>query len=190
MPKDTKAGCGQNSGAMNPSARSLLFVAVALVAAGCAPALNWRETRPDGSAAVVMFPCRAASHARTVALAGAQRKMFMYACNAGDTTYAFSFADVSDPARVDDSLMALREAAVANIGATVGEAVAFEVRGMSASAQARRVAMSGKLPSGASARMVAAFFARGTTVYQATVVGNEPDAEATEVFLSGIELAQ
>lgn len=171
---------------MNARAR-WLALAVAVAAGGCAPTLNWRETHPEGSHAVVMFPCRAASHARTVALAGAQQKMFMYACNAGDTTYAFSFADVSDPARVEDSLVALREAAVANIGAAVRKDVAFAVRGMTASTQARRVAMSGKLPSGAEAVMEAAFFARGSAVYQATVVGTAPDAEATETFLSGIE---
>jgi hypothetical protein len=167
--------------------QAIALVLVATVAAaGCQPALNWRATRPEGSAALVMFPCRPASHARTVSLAGHQQRMVMYACNAADATYAFSFVDVSDPARVDAGLEALRTAAVANVAGAVQDVEEYAVPGMSPSPQARRMAIRGRLPGGDPAELAVGFFARGTIVYQATIFGASIDREAAETYLSGI----
>ena len=46
------------------------LVLAAGLSCACSPALNWREFQPAGSQARLMFPCRPASHARQVALAG------------------------------------------------------------------------------------------------------------------------
>jgi hypothetical protein len=64
--------------------RGLICFGLAL-AAGCTPALNWRELRPEGSQAQLMLPCKPASHARRAAIAGETLEMSMFACTAGET---------------------------------------------------------------------------------------------------------
>ena len=72
---------------MTNGTRALVACAVgagALAVAGCSPALDWREVRPEGSQARALFPCKPASHARTVSLAARRVELTMYACAAGD----------------------------------------------------------------------------------------------------------
>jgi len=50
--------------------------AVAAIAFGatllaCSPAFDWRETRPEGSGAVAMFPCRPVKQERSVRIGAA-----------------------------------------------------------------------------------------------------------------------
>ena len=168
----------------------VLVMGAALLAAACSPALDWREVRPEASGAVALFPCRPASHARRLQLGAVRAEMFMVACKAAGATFALSYAELGDPAQVGPALQALRAAAAANVGAGAGrpEGV-LEVKGMTPSAAAARLAFDGRLPSGEPAHLSAAFFARGTRVYQATVVAPQPlDPEALDTFFAGLRL--
>ena len=50
------------------------------------------------------------------------------------------------------------------------------------------VALLGRRPDGSSVRQQAAFFAHGLRIYQASVLGSELPAEATETFFLGLKL--
>lgn len=161
----------------------------AVVTLACTPTLDWREVRPAGSSAQLMFPCKPASHARRVALAGAEVEMSMFACTAGKVTYALAFADVADPARVTPALGELVRAASANVQASAPPRPApGRARGTTPNGQAGHWQIVGRLPDGRSVHEQVEFFAFGTRVYQATVVGDRLDDEAAETFFSALRV--
>jgi hypothetical protein len=151
----------------------------------CSPALDWRETAAEGSGIVAMFPCRPDRHARTVELAGSKLKMEMLVCPANGATYALSFADVPGPAQVAPALAALRSAALRNVQAVAPQVVPARIAGMTPNTEAVRVAAAGRLPDGAKVQAHMVFFTKGLRVYQGSVVGGPPAAEANETFLAG-----
>ena len=89
--------------------RALCATMALTVLAACTPTLDWREVRPGAAEAVALFPCKPASHARELALAGQQVKLTLHACQAGDATWGLAWADVGDPGRVADALQALQD---------------------------------------------------------------------------------
>lgn len=167
-----------------PSLAGLLALAIA----GCAPALDWRLVRPEDGAIEALFPCKPGSHARTVSLAGAQVRMFMYACTAAGNTYALTFADLGDPAGVSRALREMRAAASANVAGSESRAADLSVSGMTPNPAASRVEITGHLPDGTLVREQVGFFAKGTRVYQASIVGSGPQPEAADNFFAGLKL--
>lgn len=167
--------------------RGLIFLGLALSA--CTPSLDWRESRPEGSQARLMFPCKPASHARRVAIAGETVEMSMFACSAGETVYALSFADVKEPGRVGAALDELGRAAQSNLqssgGATSGPA---KVAGMTPHPQAVEWRLAGRLPDGRSVQERVVLFSHGTQVYQATMLGAKLDAEAQDSFFGALRV--
>jgi hypothetical protein len=154
----------------------------------CSPTLDWREVRPEGSGVVAMFPCKPSNDARMVTLEGARVRMVLAACRAGNATWALAYADVADPARVTASLASLRSASVANLGAPAQSLGPMNVSGMTPNPQAERVRVQGKLPDGAVVTLESGFFARGTWVFQATVMSTQPNAEALASFFESLKL--
>jgi hypothetical protein len=156
--------------------------------AACSPTFDWRVVRPDEASVEALFPCKPKSHARYVMLAGGQVHMYMYACEAAGHVYALTFAELGDPVRVTPALREMRTAASANINGVEASALALEVAGMTPNEAARRVDIKGKLPDGTAVRQQAGFFARGTYVYQASIVGPKPEDEASDNFFGGLKL--
>ena len=104
--------------------------------------------------------------------------------------HAISFVDLTDPAAVSGALEGLRRmAAWANVGAAAPRAAPFAFPGTTPNPQAARVEVDGRLPDGTAVREHAAFFVRGLRVYQASVIGAAPAAEAVETFIGGLKLA-
>ena len=166
----------------------LLALPMCLVLASlgaCSPTLDWRETAAEGSGVVAMFPCRPDRHARTVELAGSKLKMEMLVCAAGGATYALSFVDVPEPARVNAALAELRLVTLGNVQAVAPQSTPASIIGMTPNAEAARVAASGRLPDGAAVQVHAVFFVKGLRVYQGSVIGARLVAESNEIFLSG-----
>jgi hypothetical protein len=169
--------------------RCRLWLGAAALAAACSPAFDWREVRPEASAALALFPCRPASHARRLHLGGVDTEMSMYACTASGATFALAYADVGDSTQVDPALASLRQAAQRNVAGKVEPDGDLVVIGMTPNRLAQRVRIVGHLPSGEAAQMAVAFFTRGTRVFQASVVSPRPlDAEAVNTFFSGFRL--
>ena len=160
-----------------------------LATAACSPTLDWREIRPQDSGLTLLFPCKPASHAREVRLDGSPRQMVLYACEAGDSTFALSQVAVSDPREVDPALDAMRAAAAANVQAGSPTAQDFVVPGATPSGRAGRLDAAGRLPGGDAGQLAAVFFVRGTSLFQATVFGRRLDREAVDTYFSGLKLS-
>lgn len=136
-----------------------------------------------------MFPCKPASHARSVAMADQTILMSMFACSAGETVYALSFADVKDPSHVGAALDELARAAQSNLqspGGAVSEPV--RVSGMTPHPHSTQWRMSGRLPDGRAVQERVALFSHGTRVYQATMLGPKLDAEAQDTFFGALRV--
>ena len=169
--------------------RACGWVIWAAAATACSPALDWRAVRPEESGAVALFPCRPASHARRLHLGAANAEMFIYACSASGATFALGYADVADPAQVGPALAALRTAAIANMNGSAQPDGVLNVTGMTPNDEARRLRIVGHLPGGRAAQMAAGFFAKGTRVFQASVISpGTLDAEAVSTFFAGLEV--
>lgn len=178
---------------MNAAPRMSASVAAlgAALAAGCSPALDWRELRPEGGAGLtVQMPCKASSHARMLALAGAPVRTTLYACSTADVTWGVAIADVQDPARVGPALGELKAAAAGNLAAGPPRPLAGVVAGATPNPQAGRIALDGHYPGGRTAQMQVAVFARGTWVVQATVLGERLDTDAADNFFASLRIAR
>ena len=167
-------------------ARISIATLAAATAAACSPALDWREFVPEGSGLNVTFPCRPDRYARKVTVAGSVVPMQMLVCSAADTTFSVSYLDLADPSRVETTLEALHAIAAGNVQGRELIAVPLQMKGMTASDQALRLSVAGRLPDGAVVQEHAVFFSRGLRVYQATVIGAKPSAQVVETFLGGL----
>jgi hypothetical protein len=156
------------------------------LAVGCAPSLDWREVWPEGSEAVVLFPCKPSHYARRVMLAGEPVTLALSACVAADATWALAHADVVDPARVGAALEALREAAAANVAAAASSPLPLRVPGATPNPRSVRLAMGGRLPDGKAVQEQVAVFAHGTRVFQATVLSAALPSEAADTFFGSL----
>ena len=165
----------------------LLVLLMAAGAAGCSPALDWREFVPEGTGLNVGFPCRPDRQARTVVVAGVSVRMQMLACSAGDATFALAFVDALDPAQTGSMLTGLREAAVDNLRGARPQVAPVQIKGMTPNEQAARLSISGTFPDGTAVQEHAVFFVRGLRVYQATVIGARPTPEAVETFIGALK---
>jgi hypothetical protein len=155
---------------------------------GCSPALDWRRVRPADFGLEALFPCRPAGLSRAVVVAQRRVEMVMHACAAGGSTFAIGALALDDVRDVDAALVSLRDAAANNLGSVATAPQAVQVPGMTPHAQAGRLTLTGRRPDGSTVVEHLAVFSRGTRVYQATVVGNQPDAEAVAAFFAGLRL--
>jgi len=156
--------------------------------AACAPALDWREVRPDDGGLTLLFPCKPARHARQMQLAGATVRLTLHACSAGGATWALALADVTEPGRVALALAELRTAAAKNLGADAGTPVEWRIDGATPNPQAGRSEFAGQLPDGKFVREQVAVFAKGTRIYQATVLGEQLEGDSLDTFFTGLRI--
>jgi hypothetical protein len=184
MRADAQGGCAR---CLRRAGRTTLTVSTVLLVA-CAPAMNWREVRPDVQGAVMLFPCKPSSFARMVPLAGEQVRMTLQACDAGGVTWGLSWADVGDPTRVPLALRALRQSTLDNLSASSGEDLPLRVPGATPQPDSLRQALSGRTPDGKPMSGQVAVFSRGTVVFQATMLGKPAQEESASTFFSSVRL--
>lgn len=147
--------------------------------AACQPALNWRESRPAGSGAVALFPCKPETEQR--AAQPGQGAMGLAHCEAGGGRFALSWADTSDPMQAGPALKAMPQALAAKLGVPLPAGEALQVPGMTPLGEAAQY----RLAAGSGVTRVAVF-AYGGRVYQAMMTGPQDDAAVWESFRAGL----
>lgn len=152
----------------------------------CAPALDWREVRLADSGLSVLFPCKPVGHARRVRLGPQSVQMELHTCTAAAATWAVACAELGDPARVGPALSELRETAAANLAASGLQPRELRIEGATPNPASHRAQWQGRLPDGRAVSGQSAVFARGTRVFQATVVGEAPGDEAMDNFFTSL----
>lgn len=165
-------------------------LAVGAASLACSPVFDWRETRPEGSDAALMFPCRPVKQERTVRIGAAVLPMRLHSCSAGGASFALGTVDVADPAEVTPLLAAFRAQAAANLTGAATEQGAFSPPGATPNPQSARIAIAGARPDGRRVVAQAAFFVKGLRLYQATVLGADDAGgrEAVDTFFGAIRL--
>lgn len=169
----------------NPRMRlSALAAVVALVA--CSPTLNWREIRVEATGLKARLPCKPDRGARAVPMAGRQVQLQVLGCDAGGATFAILTGDVVDPLRSAEVLDQWRGATLANMRGTAGEVQPFLPTGAMALAPSLRVTAAGRRVDGSPVQSQAAYFARGSRVFQAVIYADRVAPEAAETFFSSL----
>lgn len=151
------------------------FALVLSLLAACQPALNWRETRPEGARAVAMFPCKPAVDTR--------QGMGLAQCGAGVLGFALSWADLPDPTHAGAALAAMSQSLAAKLGQPLPAAQALQVPGMTPLPEVAQYRLGA---SGAVTRV--AVFAHGARVYQALMTAAQDDVGAWESFVAGLRV--
>lgn len=141
----------------------------------CQPTLNWRETRPAGSGAGALFPCKPDIDKR----AG----MGLAQCEAGGLGFALSWADLPETAQPGAALKAMATSLAAKQGQALPPAQALQVPGMTPLPEAARYV----LRTAAGVTRVAVF-AHGGRVYQALMTSAKDDEAAWDAFLAGLRI--
>ena len=168
-------------------ARAWLIV-LAWAVAACAPALDWRESRPERADLFALFPCKPEKLERRIEVAGEAVQMRLHSCAAAGSTFALGHFELADPGHLGPALAALQSAMAANLGDTAPLRSAWNLNGASAQPEPVRLAVAGKLPDGSAARAQAVFFVKGRRVVQASVVGERLDEAALDAFFAGLKL--
>lgn len=174
-------------GARGPGA----LACVAALAA-CVPTYNWRQSAVDAEL-TAMFPCKPDDHRRRVTLAQRVLDMRMLACEAGGANWVLTVADTGDVTQVEPALQALQEALGRNLGGQVTVLGPVVLAGSTPHTGALRARTLGRQRDGAAVQVDAWTFARGTRIYQASVIRpgapGPAEAAALDDFFSGLAFA-
>ena len=167
----------------------LLAATLALVA--CNPTFNWRDLRPANTPLQALMPCKPDVAERTLPLAGNPAVVHMHSCEAGGLTYAVAWADVQDPARIPEVLVAWRAGTLATLRANPEsqESANPEIQRRVPGAETTLAAQAkGQTPGGEPVQVQAVYFSKGRQVFQAAVYGQRMPPEGLAPFFEGLQL--
>jgi hypothetical protein len=169
-------------------AMSLRFLAPALLVLGaCTPSLNWREMSVGPTALHATFPCKPDQVEQKVEVTPGQTVlMHALGCEAGGASFVVVWGDVGAAGAVADALLQWKKASAARSHPTQSAEQPWRPAGALGLAQSGLVRESGQGPSGKPLQSHAAYFARGTTIFQAAVYAPEVKSEMSEPFFTGL----
>ena len=164
-------------------------LATLLALAGCSPAFNWREVRPDSTRLNLLLPCKPDKAQKVVPLGGQPTTLSMLGCEAGGATFAVAVADLGDAARAAAVLALWQGLTLANMKAAPGtaQALPLTIRGASAAPPVARVQARGQRADGTPVTGQAAYFAQGSQVFQVVVYAPQIAPEVAETFFSSLK---
>jgi hypothetical protein len=171
---------------MHRIAAALLVSASTLAA--CSPTFNWREVRVEPGGLVAMLPCKPDKGNRTVPMAGRDVKLEALSCDTGGATFALLSADMQDAARAGEVLAQWKAATLANLHSKSAQDIAFRPPGAANLPQSLQVVASGQRADGSKVESHAAYFARGSRVFQAVIYADRLKPEAADTFFSGLRV--
>jgi hypothetical protein len=112
------------------------------------------------------------------------------ACTAGGQTWALAHADMGDPARVTGALAELRSSTIQKLHAEQAALAPLAVPGATPNAHAGRVRLQSRTGAASGGhrplQMELALFARGTHVFQVSVLGEAVPADMSQTFFASI----
>lgn len=174
--------------------RLALLAAAFLTLAACSPTFNWREVRPDNTGLSLLLPCKPDRAERTVPLGGQPVALRMLGCDAGGATFAVAVADIVDASKAEAVLAQWQALMLANmkagpVGLVAGatQVSSFRPPGMATGAPALLVKAQGQRADGRAVAGQAAYFARGSQLFQVVLYADVMSAEVAETFFSSLK---
>jgi hypothetical protein len=165
-----------------------LFAAAALLAlAACMPTLDWRELRVEPTPLHATFPCKPDRAERKVRFAP-QRELLLHAvgCEAGGASFAVLWADLGAAPELASTMEQWQRASLASWHARNEGQQAFLPSGALDLPQSVLVRATGQRGDGTPLQTHAAYFSRGTSVYQAVVHASTLKPEMADPFFAGL----
>lgn len=164
-----------------------ILAAVLLLAAGCTPTFNWREVAVGPAGLHATFPCKPdqAEH-RTAIAPGREVVLHATGCKAGGAAFVVVWGDLGSEGELADAIAQWEKANLAATKSTVEREQPYLPRGALGLKQSVMVRAHGQQPDGTPVQSQAAYFARGTSAYQAAVYSRTLKGEMTEPFFSGL----
>ena len=169
---------------MHRTLTAWLVIACALPA--CSPTFDWREVRTTQAGLGAMLPCKPEKGSRTVPMAGRQVNLDALSCKTGGATFAVLSADIGDAARAGEVLAQWKTATLANLHSPSAQESPFQPAGARRLPQSLQVVASGRRTDGSKVESHAAYFARGSHVFQAVIYADQLKPEVAEPFFSGL----
>lgn len=162
-------------------------LAAIVAVAACAPTFNWREVTVAPVALRAAFPCKPDKAERKLPFTP-DKELLVHAigCETAGVAYALLWADAGNAADLGVAMSQWKQASLAASHATVVGESPFQPRGALALPQSIQVRAEGRAPGGDAMQSQAAYFGRGTAVFQAVVYASSLKPEATEPFFSGL----
>ncbi len=171
-----------------PSLLFALSLLTLMLLQACSPSLNWRDVRPEGTGLVLLLPCKPDKAQRTVPLGGSATELNMLGCDAGGTTFAVASADIGDAAKVVEVLAQWQKLTLLNMKAAPGaQVLPLKVVGSASMPPAVLVKAQGQRADGQAVTGQAAYFAKGTQVFQVVMYAGKAAPEASETFFSSLK---
>ena len=179
---------------------------VLFVLAACSPAFNWREVRPDNSGLSLLFPCKPEKAEKMVPLGGPPTNLILLGCDTGGATFAVAMADIGDASKVPAVLEQWQNLTLANMKAPLipaAAASATAVQAVQGTLPTQRALIKvpgadllsppvlltarGQRPGGGGVTGHAAYFSRGTQVFQVVLYADKVLPEESETFFSSLK---
>lgn len=154
--------------------------------AACSPVFNWREVRALPAGLKAALPCKPDKGARDVSMAGRDVSLQVLGCDTGGATFALMFADIGDAGRTGEVLALWKAASLANLRSTAARETPFVPAGAPALRESVQVVASGARADGSPVESQAAYFARGSHVFQAVIYADRVKPEMSESFFAGL----
>lgn len=166
---------------------SRIFPVALLALAACSPTFNWREVRVEPSPLKAMLPCKPDKATRQVPMAGRQVDLQVLGCDTGGATFAVLHADIGNAARSGEVLAQWKQATLSNMRSRAGKEEPFVPPGGIALRESIHIVATGQRADGSAVESHAAYFARGTQVFQAVIYADRLQPQWAESFFSGLK---
>jgi len=157
-----------------------------LALSACSPAFDWREVRLEPSSLKAMLPCKPDKASRPVPMAGRQVELQVLGCDAGGATFAVLSADLGDATRSGEALAHWKQATLSNLRTAKGQERPFLPPGGIALRESLQVVATGARADGSRVESHAAYFARGSQVFQAVIYADTLKPEWADTFFNGL----
>ncbi len=171
--------------------RPALLLCAAIVAAACSPTYDWREVRPEGTALMLLMPCKPDRREQAgLMVAGGPADVAVWSCRAGEASFSVTRASLVDPGRVTPVADGLREALLARPGTRRLDRAAYDVPGATPYVGATSTAFETPAPDGHAVSGRVAVFVHGLTVLQLVLLADRPlPAEVGATFFTSPRLS-
>jgi hypothetical protein len=172
-------------------------MALASLLIACTPEYDWREVKPEGAGMQVLMPARAAAMTQPVNLDGLNVEMTLHGSRVRDVVFTVGAVRLSQEqlAQRDHAVAAMRTAMVRNIGGTERSSRMVDVARIDAAGMAKgsvpgiEVEANGRMKND-EVTLLARFVADGDRVWQAVVLGPQPDRDQARMFLESLKVVR
>ncbi len=177
----------------------VLLTALASLSAlsACSPTFNWRDVRPDETALRLLMPCKPDQAEKMVPLGGVPTSLKMLSCDTGGATFAVVVANLGNASSVEQVIAQWQSVTLANMqaspigsglsaGSKATQGSALNLAGAARLPPAVLLKAQGRRRDGSPVVGHAAFFARGSQIFQVVMYADRVKPEVSETFFSSL----